>query len=77
MSCCENLLNQSQHIENVISVQTKDQIMKARLSLRTSIDAIRGLTFQTCVFRGHAKSFCSRNHGNFLEMSYLRNIMMM
>ncbi|XP_065847572.1 uncharacterized protein [Euphorbia lathyris] len=68
MRSCEDLLNQSQHIENVIHVQSEEKILKNRLRLRTSIDSIRWLTFQTCAFRGHDESTSSRNRGNFLEM---------
>ena len=42
--------------------------MKNRLCLKTSIDAIRWLAFQTCAFRGHDESSKSQNRGNFLEM---------
>ena len=68
MRCCKDLLNQFQHIQNVIHVQTTEQILKNRLRLKTSIDAIRWLTFQVCAFRGYDESSSVRNRGNFLEM---------
>ena len=42
--------------------------MKNRLHLKTSMDAIRWLSFQTSAFRGHDESSKSQNRGNFLEM---------
>ena len=42
--------------------------MKNRLRLKTSIDAIRWLTFQACTFRGHGESSGLRKCGNILEM---------
>ncbi|KAJ3705062.1 hypothetical protein LUZ61_008767 [Rhynchospora tenuis] len=56
------------HIENVLEKQTSKAIGDARLRLKTSIDAIRWLTFQACAFRGHDESLDSINQGNFLEM---------
>ncbi|XP_074374184.1 uncharacterized protein LOC141714569 [Apium graveolens] len=38
------------------------------MRLKTSIDAIKWLTFQACAFRGHDESCNSKNQGNFLEM---------
>ncbi|KAK9079937.1 hypothetical protein SSX86_001612 [Deinandra increscens subsp. villosa] len=67
----ENLLNQAAHIENVISKQNEELIMKNRLRLKTTIDVIRWLTFQACALRGHDESSTSKNRGNFLEMLQL------
>ncbi|KAJ4807146.1 zinc finger MYM-type-like protein [Rhynchospora pubera] len=56
------------HIENVIVKRNKKVVLDSRLRLKTSIDAIRWLTFQACAFRGHDESAKSMNQGNFLEM---------
>ena len=65
---CQDLLNQAGHIQNVIHVQNSEQIQKNRLRLKSSIDAVRWLTFQACAFRGHDETLESKNRGNFLEM---------
>ncbi|KAK4478831.1 hypothetical protein RD792_014332 [Penstemon davidsonii] len=43
-------------------------ILENRLRLKTSIDAIRWLTFQGCAFRGHDETIDSLNRGNFIEL---------
>ncbi|PNX79290.1 repressor of the inhibitor of the protein kinase-like protein [Trifolium pratense] len=68
MKACEDLLNQEAHIRNLIEEQNSDEIIKNRLRLKASIDAVRWLTFQACAFRGHDESSKSRNQGNFLEL---------
>ena len=66
--CLEDFQNQSSHIERIIEKHTSEQIVKNRLRLKASIDAIRWLTFQTCALRGDDESLESKNQGNFLEM---------
>ena len=66
--CYEDLKNQLCHIENVIEKQTTQQVMDNRLRLKTSIEAIKWLTFQACALRGHDERPNSRNEGNFLEL---------
>ena len=39
-----------------------------RLRLRTSIAAVKWLTFQSCTFRGRDERPQSKNRGNFIEM---------
>ncbi|KAJ4746538.1 zinc finger MYM-type-like protein [Rhynchospora pubera] len=68
LRCFEELKNTTGHIEKVIEKQNKKIVLDARLRLKTSIDAIRWLTFQACAFRGHDESAQSINQGNFLEM---------
>jgi hypothetical protein len=36
--------------------------------VKTSVDVVRCLAFQGCVFRGHDETLDSKNRGNFLEM---------
>ncbi|KAI3715955.1 hypothetical protein L6452_22949 [Arctium lappa] len=77
--CYEDLKNQLCHIENVIEKQTTQQVMNNRLRLKTSIEAIKWLTFQACALRGHDERPNSRNQGNFLELikfiaSYNKNV---
>ncbi|KAI3715575.1 hypothetical protein L6452_22561 [Arctium lappa] len=74
-----DLKNQLCHIENVIEKQTTQQVMNNRLRLKTSIEAIKWLTFQACALRGHDERPNSRNQGNFLELikfiaSYNKNV---
>ncbi|XP_021770498.1 zinc finger MYM-type protein 1-like [Chenopodium quinoa] len=66
--CYFNLKNQSAHIEKVVEKVTAEEIVKNRLRLKTSIDAVKWLTFQACAFRGHDERSSSINQGNFLEM---------
>ncbi|KAJ3697747.1 hypothetical protein LUZ61_001452 [Rhynchospora tenuis] len=68
ISCVADLSNKSGHIENVIVKRNEKAVVDARLRLKTSIDAIRWLTFQACSLRGHDESPESINQGNFLEM---------
>ncbi|XP_057488503.1 uncharacterized protein LOC130778716 [Actinidia eriantha] len=68
MKGCQCLVNQSQHIEKIIEKQTSKQIANNHLRLKTSIDAIKWLTFQACAFRGHDERLDSQNRGNFLEL---------
>jgi len=65
MKACEDLLNQSMHINNIINIQSSEQVCKNRLRLKTSIDTIRWLAFQAYVFRGHEETTESSNRGNF------------
>ncbi|XP_027915183.1 zinc finger MYM-type protein 1-like [Vigna unguiculata] len=68
MKACEDLLNQSMHINNNINIQSSEQVCKNCLRLKTSIDTIRWLAFQACAFKGHEETPESSNKGNFLEM---------
>ncbi|KAJ3699800.1 hypothetical protein LUZ61_003505 [Rhynchospora tenuis] len=68
ISCVADLSNKSGHIENVIVKRNEKAVVDARLRPKTSIDAIRWLTFQACSLRGHDESPESINQGNFLEM---------
>jgi hypothetical protein len=65
---CQALLNQSNHIANIIEVQSNKDREKAQLRLRTSVATVKWLTFQSCAFRGHDETPQARNRGNFLEM---------
>ncbi|KAH1064726.1 hypothetical protein J1N35_029713 [Gossypium stocksii] len=63
-----DLMNQAQHIKVSLDRQTTQQISANRLRLKTSIDAVRWLSFQGYAFRGHDESSGSKNRGNFLEL---------
>jgi len=68
MKTCEDLLNQSMHVNNIINIQSSEQVCKNRLRLKTSIDTICWLAFQACAFKGHKETPESSNIGNFLDM---------
>ncbi|XP_028111666.1 zinc finger MYM-type protein 1-like [Camellia sinensis] len=68
IQCCCDLTNQAQHIEAIIEKQTSIQIARNRLRLKTSIDAIKWLTFQACAFRGRDERHESNNRGNVIEL---------
>jgi hypothetical protein len=74
VKCCDTLLNQSQHIENVIDKQNLEQKLNNRLRLKTLIDCIRYLTSQGCALRGHVEGPDSKNRSNFLELIELVSI---
>ncbi|KAL5136968.1 Zinc finger MYM-type protein 1 [Glycine soja] len=65
---CQDLMNQNQHIEVVISKQSKQVHDLYRRRLTASIDCIRFLLKQGFAFRGHDESTNSANQGNFLEL---------
>ncbi|XP_042460356.1 uncharacterized protein LOC122043852 [Zingiber officinale] len=64
----ENLMRPSQHIDNVMHAQSKEEKEKNHLRLRTSIVTVRWLALQGCAFRGNDESLSSSNRGNFLEL---------
>ncbi|KAI5322836.1 hypothetical protein L3X38_031908 [Prunus dulcis] len=64
----EDLMNPSQHVDKVINRQSKEEILKNRLRLKTTIECVRWLTYQACAFWGHDESLDSKNRGNFIEM---------
>ena len=68
MKYCDDLLNESVHIDKVMNVQSSKQILNNRLRVKTSIDTVQWLTFQRCPFRGHDETLESKNWGNFLDM---------
>ena len=68
MAECQAILNQPNHIENIVEVITEREKERNRLRLKTSIAAVKWLTFQSCAFRGHDETPQSKNRGNFIEM---------
>lgn len=64
---CDNLMNQSRHIDKVINRQSVEEIEKNRMRLNTSIQSVRFLAMQGCAFRGHNECEDSTNRGNFIE----------
>ncbi|XP_042388013.1 zinc finger MYM-type protein 1-like [Zingiber officinale] len=64
----ENLMRPSQHIDNVMYIQAKEEKEKNRLRLKTSIVTVRWLALQGCAFRGNDESLSSSNRRNFLEL---------
>ncbi|KAL7150065.1 hypothetical protein ABFS83_05G083300 [Erythranthe nasuta] len=67
MKSCEDLMNQSRHIDKVMQRQSSVQILNNRLRLRTSIDCVCGLAYQSSSFRSHEEGPTSKNLGNFRE----------
>lgn len=68
VKCCEDLINQSQHIDKLVEKQTSQETENNRLRLKTSVDSVQWLAFQACAFRGHDESSDSKNQGNFIEL---------
>ena len=71
---CDNLMNQSQHIDKVIEKQTSEEKLKNRLRLKTLIDCVRYLTSQGCAFKGHDEGPNSKDCGDFLELIKLMSV---
>jgi hypothetical protein len=68
MKCCEDLMNQSHHIDKLVEKQTSQETENNRLRLKTSVDSVQWLAFQACAFRGHDESSNSKNKRNFIEL---------
>lgn len=68
VKCCEDLMNQSRHIDKLVEKQVSQEMENNRLRLKTSIDSVRWLTFQACAFRGHDENSDSNNQSNFIEL---------
>jgi hypothetical protein len=68
---CQNLLNQPNHIDNIIEVASNREKEKNRLRLKTSIASVKWLAFQSCASRSHDETPQSRNKGNFVEIVQL------
>ena len=64
----ETLMKPSHYIENVFHKQCSQSIKNNRFRMKTSIDAIKWLTFQGCALRGHDESSNPQNRGNFIEL---------
>ncbi|XP_016168437.1 zinc finger MYM-type protein 1-like [Arachis ipaensis] len=64
----DDLMAQSKHINKVLDRHSDETIANNRLRLKTSINAIRWLSFQACAFRGDDESPGSLNRGNFIEL---------
>ncbi|KDO53105.1 hypothetical protein CISIN_1g041527mg, partial [Citrus sinensis] len=65
---CEDLMNQSQHIQHVFHNYTTQDVIDNRLRLKFLIRASRYLALQGSTFRGHDGSESLDNRGNFLEI---------
>ncbi|XP_062152108.1 uncharacterized protein LOC133860537 [Alnus glutinosa] len=72
VKCCEDLMNQSRHIDKLIEKQTSQETENNRLRLKTSVDSVQWLAFQACAFRGYDESSDSKNQGNFIELIKLQ-----
>ena len=68
MTECCYLLNNPNHIDNIVEVANNQEKERNRLRLKTSIAAVKWLTLQSCSFRGHDETPQSKNRGNFLEI---------
>ncbi|KAK1405509.1 Zinc finger MYM-type protein 1-like [Heracleum sosnowskyi] len=64
----EDLMNQKQHIEVVLSNQTEQSCLDYRTRLVATIDVIRLCLRQGLAFRGHDESEDSLKRGNFLTI---------
>ncbi|XP_028082128.1 zinc finger MYM-type protein 1-like [Camellia sinensis] len=65
---CHDLTIQAQHIEKLVEKQTSQQVAKNRLWLKTTIDAVKWLTFQACAFKGRDEGHDSNNRENVIEL---------
>ncbi|KDO49109.1 hypothetical protein CISIN_1g046102mg, partial [Citrus sinensis] len=65
---CEDLMNQSQHIQHVFHKYITQDVADNQLWLKFLIRASWHLALQGSAFRGHDESESLDNHGNFLEL---------
>ncbi|XP_024164619.1 zinc finger MYM-type protein 1-like [Rosa chinensis] len=65
---CEALMNEKQHIRNIIDQNVHQSRIDYRVRLEASVDCIRFLLRQGLAFRGHDESENSSNQGNFLQL---------
>ncbi|PIA36735.1 hypothetical protein AQUCO_03200003v1 [Aquilegia coerulea] len=65
---CEDLVRVSQHVNNLVIRQSKEDVMKNRLRLKTTIEIVKWLALQGCAFRGRDETVTSENRGNFIEL---------
>ncbi|KAL5546116.1 hypothetical protein UlMin_005803 [Ulmus minor] len=65
---CEALMKEKQHIETIISKQSKQAKKEYRIHLKASVDCVRFLLQQGLAFCGHDESYNSLNQCNFLEL---------
>ncbi|KAG6713585.1 hypothetical protein I3842_05G160800 [Carya illinoinensis] len=65
---CEDLMNQSRHIDKLVEKQVSQEIENNQLRLKNSIDSVRWLMFQACAFKGHDESSYSKNQGNLIKL---------
>jgi hypothetical protein len=56
---CEDLRNQSRHIDKVLNAQSIEQILNNRIHVKTSINVAWWLAFQGCTFRNHDETLDS------------------
>ena len=61
-------MKEKQHIETIISKQSKQAKKEYRIRLKASVDYVRFLLQEGLAFRGHDESDNSLNQGNFLEL---------
>ena len=54
---------------------TSQEILDNRLQLKTSIETMKWLAMERCVFSNHDESINSTNRGNFIELIKLQAIM--
>ncbi|KAK9181534.1 hypothetical protein WN944_024671 [Citrus x changshan-huyou] len=71
---CEDLMNQSQHIQHVFHKYTTQDIVDNRLRVKFLIRTARYLALQDSAFRGHDESESSDNRGNFLKLLEVKTI---
>ncbi|CAH9141984.1 unnamed protein product [Cuscuta epithymum] len=68
VTCADSLMTPAQHIDKVIERVSKEEVLKNRLRLKTSIMTVQWLALQGCAFRGHDESEKSLNRGNMIEL---------
>lgn len=65
---CEVLMNEKQHIRNIMHQNACQSRTDYRIRLSALVDCIRFLLRQGLAFRGHSESENSSNQSNFLEL---------
>jgi hypothetical protein len=65
---CQALLNNPNHIGNIMEEVSNLNTERNCLRLRTSIAVVKWLSLQFCSFRGHDEKYDSKNRENIVEL---------
>ncbi|XP_050386958.1 uncharacterized protein LOC126803220 [Argentina anserina] len=68
VKCVADLMKAPQHVDIILNRQSRDEILKNRLRLKTTIESVRYLAYQGCAFRAQDESLGSKNRGNCVEL---------
>lgn len=68
VKCCEDLMNQSQDILNLVDKQASQEFENSRPCFKAIIDIVWWLAFQSYAFRSHDEIHGLKYQGNFIKL---------